>query len=441
MELSPFIKPINFALFPFAVIVFPIILLKSPFVKTPETEAKANKIKGLTKTQKVGATALISKNIVSNLKSPQKQVGKKTQKGVSLTKQKTFQIGGLIGGGVSKAKTKVKSATSQATKQKSKSLQKTKTKVAQKSLQKQRGRLAQRTRLKLLQKQVTKQPIRARGITYLRIPKRIALIKPTKKGKKIIKKKTKRTKPQPVFNVFGKSGKKFVKLNTKPLTRDDALSRGAFAIDRTTSKTFKITPAGKTKSIGKLSKNEKGYFNRAGYKLRAVKIRKGRKFKLQNKYIEKRKFGIDTRGEKTGLTIARLLKQERSKKTPTRKTTIKRTAKRKVTPTQRKVLLQRLKKARAVRMQENLKDMEKIQEQRMALARENKRLASNLKSGGAGKVIKKFGVGLGRGVTKTGRGVFRGLQRYANFLEEQERKQKLLNRKLKTTKKKTRKGK
>jgi hypothetical protein len=105
--------------------------------------------------------------------------------------------------------------------------------------------------------------------------------------------------------------------------------------------------------------------------------------------------------------------------------------------------LEQLKKEnrRLKAMQENLKDMEKIQEQRMALARENKRLASNLKSGGAGKVIKKFGVGLGRGVTKTGRGVFRGLQRYANFLEEQERKQKLLNRKLKTTKKKTRKGK
>ena len=152
--------------------------------------------------------------------------------------------------------------------------------------------------------------------------------------KKLMKKK-KPSKVQ-VFNVYGKSGKKFVKLNTKPLKRDDALAKGTYAIDHTTSKTYKIVPAGKLKKAGGLLKNERNYFNRAGYKLREFKIKKGRKFTLKRKFIEKRRFGIDTRGEKKGLTLAKYMKQQR-------------TGKRKITPTQRKVMLRNLAKARKVR--------------------------------------------------------------------------------------------
>lgn len=169
-------------------------------------------------------------------------------------------------------------------------------------------------------------------------PGKVARIKISK-----IKKKKKKIKPVPVFNVFGKSRGKFVKLNVKPLTRDDALSRGAFAVDRTTAKTFKIVPAGKTKKPGALLKKERNYFNRQGFKLREFRIKKGRKFKLRNKYIEKRKFGIDTRSEKQGLTIAKLLKQRKIKRVVQKK--------RKITSAQRKALIQRLKKARKVRMQ------------------------------------------------------------------------------------------
>lgn len=160
--------------------------------------------------------------------------------------------------------------------------------------------------------------------------------------------KKKQLKPQPVFNVYGKSKGKFIKLNTKPLTRTDALSRGAFAVDRTTAKTFKIIPAGKTKKAGSLLKDEKNYFNRQGYKLREYKVKRGRKFVLKNQYIEKRKYGIDTRGEKRGLSLARFLNQRKIKQVPLRK------VKRKISSSQKKVLLQRLKKARAVRMK-NLK--------------------------------------------------------------------------------------
>ena len=143
-------------------------------------------------------------------------------------------------------------------------------------------------------------------------------------------------KSQQVFNVFGKVKGKFIKINPKPLVKGDALSKGAFAVDNTTAKTFKITPAGKTKKPGRLLKNERNYFNRQGFKLREVRIKKGRKFKLKQKYIEKRRFGIDTRGEKKGLTIRRLIKQQQK-------------AKRKITPTQRKVLIKRLKKARRIK--------------------------------------------------------------------------------------------
>lgn len=172
----------------------------------------------------------------------------------------------------------------------------------------------------------------------------------TKRGKKVLVSK-KISGRVPVFNVYGKSGKRFVKLNKKPLIRNDALSRGTFAVDNTTAKTFIIKPAGKMKSPGALRKSERNYFNRAGYKLREYKVKKGRKFALKNKYLEKRRFGIDTRGEKSGLSIAKFLEQQRKGK-PIKRISMARTVihKRKISPTQRKVLIQRLKKARAVRM-------------------------------------------------------------------------------------------
>jgi len=172
-------------------------------------------------------------------------------------------------------------------------------------------------------------------------PKRFA------RTKQITKKK--KSKPVPVFNVFGKSGKKFVKLNVKPLTKDDALNKGAYAIDRTTSKQFKIVPAGKTKKPSALRKSEHNYFKRSGYKFREYRIKKGRGFLIKPKYIEKTKYGIDTRGEKSGLSIAKYLAQQR-RGGAVRKKSRATYSQRKVTPAQRRVLLQRLKKARAVRM-------------------------------------------------------------------------------------------
>ncbi len=178
-----------------------------------------------------------------------------------------------------------------------------------------------------------------------------------------------------VFDVFGKSRGKFVKLNKQPLTRADALSKGAFAIDRTTARTMKIVPKGKTKEPGKLLKSERNYFNRQGFKLREVRIKKGRKFKLKRKYIERSKHAIDTKGEKSGLTIAKLLRQQRKTASDKAKKILRDnkirgralTAKQKkffasrvnrtkrvITPAQRKKMLSNLNKARKARMK-NLK--------------------------------------------------------------------------------------
>ena len=68
-----------------------------------------------------------------------------------------------------------------------------------------------------------------------------------KKVRRIVKRK-----PQKIgYNVFGKSRGKFIRLNKVPLSKADALSRGSFAIDRTTGATFKIKGVGKVKKLGK----------------------------------------------------------------------------------------------------------------------------------------------------------------------------------------------
>ena len=119
----------------------------------------------------------------------------------------------------------------------------------------------------------------------------------------------------------------------------NALSKGTFAIDNTTSKSFKIISAGRKKKVGGLRKAEENYFQRAGYKLREYKIRGGRAFKIAPKYIERTRYGIDTRGEKRGLSIARYLKEQRTGVIH---------HKRKISPVQRRIMLKSLAKARKV---------------------------------------------------------------------------------------------
>lgn len=139
---------------------------------------------------------------------------------------------------------------------------------------------------------------------------------PTKPEKN--KQKKRFSKAIPSYNVFAKVGKKFYKISKGPLARSDALSKGAYAVDNTTARTFKIVRAGKRRSVNTIPTNERGYFNKIGKKLRGFKIRRGQRFKVVPKYIEKRKYGIDTKGEKRGLSIARYVKNAYGKAKATR---------------------------------------------------------------------------------------------------------------------------
>lgn len=306
------------------------------------------KTKGVSKVRTItGASRIISMStgvikapIVKPLKTQvvkQTTIKPITKQTIKQTKQKVSIKRTAKAKTITKQLTRLNTKQSQLTKQKQKvrqvqrQLQTTLTKQRQRSLQKQLQKQTQKQRL--IQRQVQVQVRRINtGLRTIDVPRIPRLIIPTIKRGKVKRKKKQPIKAQQVFNVFGKVKGKFVKLNTKPLTRNDALDKGAFAVDRTTAKTFKITSAGKAKKPGKLFKGEKNYFKRQGFKLREFKIRKGRKFKLKNKYIEKRKFGIDTRGEKKGLSIRRLLTQQRKrakKKVVKRKSLKRRPIKRK----------------------------------------------------------------------------------------------------------------
>lgn len=112
------------------------------------------------------------------------------------------------------------------------------------------------------------------------------------------------------FNVYAKSGNRYVKINRGPLNKVDALSRGAFAVDNTTSRRFAIRPVGfvPKQYFGRINRIEKGYFAKKRQKYRGYQIQRGRKKIIINNYIERTKYAIDTRTEKKQLSLARLLR-------------------------------------------------------------------------------------------------------------------------------------
>ena len=102
---------------------------------------------------------------------------------------------------------------------------------------------------------------------------------------------------------------------------------------------------------------------------------------------------------------------------------------------------------RLKQMQIKINEMRKDNEDRRNLAKQNKTLARNIKFqkskrliDKATKIIGTAGIKTERVLSRGGKKAFRGLQRYARFLEEQEKKQRIKNRKLKTIKK-TKRGK
>ncbi len=101
---------------------------------------------------------------------------------------------------------------------------------------------------------------------------------------------------------------------------------------------------------------------------------------------------------------------------------------------------------RLKKMQTKLNEIQKNNEDRRSLLKQNKKLSRNLKHGKAiraarvtGKILSEVGKSGGRGLARIGTGAFRGLQRYGNFLAEQEKKQRRTNKQLRSAKKTIRK--
>ena len=221
-------------------------------------------------------------------------------------------------------------------KKRSSVLTKTGIKKAQKKIQASLQKSKSKTGLKLLSnlRKVQEIPIILPPIVTPRIPRSVL----SKKKKRIITPRRKKPQKTPVeskknlaYNVYIKSGSRWVKANTRPLSRINAENRRAYVINNTTAVTGRIVPVSKTKKLGIITSKESGARKRII--ARNYKIVKGKKVKLQNTIIERRgKPRINRRGEVKGLTAARLikkLKESETKKKGVKKKKTKKTSKRK----------------------------------------------------------------------------------------------------------------
>lgn len=97
---------------------------------------------------------------------------------------------------------------------------------------------------------------------------------------------------------------------------------------------------------------------------------------------------------------------------------------------------------RLKQMQVDINRMRKDNMDRTMLAKQNKTLARNIKfqkskrlTDRATKIIGKAGIKTGKALSKTGVKAVKILHRYGRFLEEQEKRQRTVKRKLRTIKK------
>lgn len=143
-------------------------------------------------------------------------------------------------------------------------------------------------------------------------PRERIRIEPFKEIKKVIVKR--RRKEVEGYNVFGKPLKRkgkqrgYIRLNKAPLTKLHAQSLGAFAIDTSLSRTFKVKKTKRKAQLPRLS-FPRNYFIDKGHKFRGYRIKKGKRISLKNKWIEKNPFLLDTRQELRDITLAKRLVQ------------------------------------------------------------------------------------------------------------------------------------
>lgn len=153
---------------------------------------------------------------------------------------------------------------------------------------------------------------------------------------------------QDTFYVITRKRGKIVKLYPKPLVMKDARDFLAYSIDNNLTKTAWFVPLGRTRMVIRPPKKIEGYFSKVSHKLRPYRIRFGKKKNLLNGFIEKRKFFIDTQGERRQARRTNNNRRMINRRTIINRRIIRR--RRTITPTQRRILIQRLRLARAARM-------------------------------------------------------------------------------------------
>lgn len=157
-------------------------------------------------------------------------------------------------------------------------------------------------------------PKRRKAISKTSRPVIRKRIIPAATGSKPKKGKLRKQKPKVAYHVVEKRGKKFVRITKNPLRKKDAKDKLAARLDNKISRTAKLIEVKKPKKIGSIPRRESGYFNKMRKNLRNYKIRKGKKIKTPNTYIERKgKAVISSPGEKRQLMLNRLAKARKVK--------------------------------------------------------------------------------------------------------------------------------
>lgn len=334
--------------------------LEKVLQKVASAVAKAEKTSPATKAAKIAtATAFLSraslggsqKSIVKQVSQKASHVGSKIKK-TTIAPQRISILQKSKASLASRQKkiqssiSKQKSKSAQLSKQKSKSAQATKQRVNQKVAQLQKSKTA----LKFKQKQITKQIRRGRaGISPPRPFRLFSLPKFKKKKFKgsLVKKKGKNS-----FDVFARpvKGKRLVKVNKVPLTRQNANDLRNFIIDTSLSARGKIKPSSGKPMKSRL-KVPRGFAKRTSVKFRRVRFSKGRRIPLpKGSVIERRGRRLDTKSERRKITLAKRIKQITRKEKSKRKT-IRKQPPKKTNNQRRAQLLKNLKKARIKKAQ------------------------------------------------------------------------------------------
>jgi len=176
------------------------------------------------------------------------------------------------------------------------------------------------------QKQKTTQQI----ISTTKTPTPLAIRFPGEKfdfkfGFEVPEVEKRKQEPRIGYNAYGMKGattrgRKWVKLNTQPASKELAKDIGARAVDKSISAKFKIEAIkqirkikGKPKQVPKVFKKplppSNDYFKMNANKFRDYRIKDGQRKPMVNKWIEKRRFRADSRGETQKLQLEKKRKR------------------------------------------------------------------------------------------------------------------------------------